>query len=477
MTMRERVVLAGVFLQAFVTFRIRIVVGSPCARGPFKEPIGRSMSIKSQGLWNFAIEHLRSLRRPHGFDASEAGTGLYATLFGRNSLWVLIFLLETQRLIASSRFGAWVRDAADDILGALAMYQGTTNRDSVEEQPGKIMHALRLQLDQRLKAMKIKFQDGLTYSGFDQTFLFVIACCLTVEVLGHNSISEAVLQAMQKALTWIDSYSDEDGDGLLEYRLRDPSNLLNQTWRDSFDSIVETGINLPQHPISWLCVQAYAYKAWRLAAGIYRRLGDGEEEKRLLAKAATLAEKVVAQFWLEDESCFAIALDAAKEPIHMISSDAGHALWSGIVDSAMVPKLVERLTRSDLMTSYGVRTLSSNSPFYAPFSYHRGNIWPFDNTILMMGLFDHGYDDFGYAIARCVATAIDKLGSPYELYIVLDSSLFVERTSSMDQHVLLYRRSNRENRNQAWTAAGLVHMAARLARLEGKELIVGDDLW
>jgi glycogen debranching enzyme len=434
------------------------------------------MSIDSQRLWNFAIEHLRALRRQHGFDASEAVTGEYATLFGRDSLWVLIFLLETQRLISSTRFGAWVRDAANDVLVTLAMYQGTTNRDSVEEQPGKIMHEIRLRLDSRLKTLKIKFHDGRSYSGFDQTFLFVIACCLTIEVLGDQSIGEVVLQAMRKALKWIDSYGDEDGDGLFEYRLRDPSSHVNQTWRDSFDSIVETGISFPQHPISWLCVQAYAYKAWRLAAGLYLRLGDREEEKRLLAKAAALAEKVAAKFWLEDEGCFAIALDATKEPIHMISSDAGHALWSGIVDSGKIPKLVERLQRSDLMTAYGVRTLSSNSPFYAPFSYHRGNIWPFDNTILMMGLFEHGYDDGGCAIARGVATAIDKLRSPYELYIVLDSSLFVEKTSNKDQHILFYRHSNQPNRNQAWTAAGLVHMAARLARVEGKELIVGSEL-
>jgi glycogen debranching enzyme len=44
--------------------------------------------------------------------------------------------------------------------------------------------------------------------------------------------------------------------------------------------------------------------------------------------------------------------------------------------------LIGRLRRRDLMTTYGLRTLSAQSPFYAPFTHHRGNVWPFDNAVL-----------------------------------------------------------------------------------------------
>jgi hypothetical protein len=42
--------------------------------------------LDPQRSWDFAFRHLETLRRPWGFDASEAATGNYAALFGRDSL-------------------------------------------------------------------------------------------------------------------------------------------------------------------------------------------------------------------------------------------------------------------------------------------------------------------------------------------------------------------------------------------------------
>jgi glycogen debranching enzyme len=44
-----------------------------------------------------------------------------------------------------------------------------------------------------------------------------------------------------------------------------------------------------------------------------------------------------------------------------------------------------------MLTRYGLRALSSKSPFYAPFTYHCGNVWPFDNAVFAMGLLERGY--------------------------------------------------------------------------------------
>jgi glycogen debranching enzyme len=430
--------------------------------------------LDPQRSWDFAFRHLETLRRPWGFDASEDTTGNYAALFGRDSLWMLIFLLDAVELVPDSLFRKWVAEVCRDALGALAAHQGRRTLDLIEEQPGKILHERREHLDARLRSMNIRFEAGLSYSGFDQTFLFVVACCAAAKRFGQAVVDGRLAQAIRNALDWIDAVADDDGDGLLEYRRRNPANLLNQTWRDSFDSLVSTGEDIPPHPVAWLSVQAYAFRAWQEAAAFYDRLGEQVIAGALRAKAARLATRVAQSFWINDEDCPVIALDAVKRPIAMISSDAGHALWSGIVRQDRVPALVQRLMRPDLLSAYGVRTLSTASPFFAPFSYHRGNIWPFDNAVLVRGLLHYGYRNEASRVMERVIPAIERIGSPCELYVALDGGLSVV-PSLKDQTLLLRRRKGQENEIQGWTAAGLLYMASALAQLDGKTLAFGAD--
>jgi glycogen debranching enzyme len=430
--------------------------------------------LDPQRSWDFAFRHLETLRRPWGFDASEAETGNYAALFGRDSLWMLILLLDAIELFPDPLFGNWVSEACKDALGALAAHQGRRTLDLIEEQPGKIPHERREQLDARLRGMNIRFERGLSYSGFDQTFLFVVACCAAGKQFGSAVVDDRLAQAVRNALNWINAVADDDGDGLLEYRRRNQANLLNQTWRDSFDSLVSTGEDIPPHPVAWLSVQAYAFRAWQEAAAFYDRLGEQVIAADLRTKAAELASRVAQRFWIADEDCPVIALDALKRPIAMISSDAGHALWSGIVGQDRVPALVQRLMRPDLLSAYGVRTLSTASPFFAPFSYHRGNIWPFDNAVLVRGLLHYDYRNEARRVIERVITAIERIGSPCELYVALDGGLSVA-PSLKDQTLLLRRRKAQENEIQGWTAAGLLYMAAALAQLDGKSLTFRAD--
>jgi glycogen debranching enzyme len=165
-------------------------------------------------------------------------------------------------------------EACKDALGALAAHQGRHTLDLIEEQPGKIPYERREHLDARLRGMNVRFECGLSYSGFDQTFLFVVACCAAAKQFGPAVVGDRLAQAVRNALNWIDAVADDDGDGLLEYRRRNPANLLNQTWRDSFDSLISTGEDIPPQPVAWLSIQAYAFRAWQKAAAFYDHLGE-----------------------------------------------------------------------------------------------------------------------------------------------------------------------------------------------------------
>src|SRR3954464_540460 len=98
------------------------------------------MNWSASDLWNFALRHLKLLRQPYGFAASDGETGIYNTLFGRDSLWTLLFLLEAQKLVKCAAFEAWLEAASKDIVEALVSHQGQRHDALTEEQPGKIIH-------------------------------------------------------------------------------------------------------------------------------------------------------------------------------------------------------------------------------------------------------------------------------------------------------------------------------------------------
>src|SRR2546425_12954699 len=74
---------------------------------------------------------------------------------------------------------------------------------------------------------------------------------------------------VRAALAWMDERGDLDGDGFIEFERRAPNGIVNQMWKDSGQSLLDTKGRRPPGPIAAVEVQAYAYAAWRsLAAGV-----------------------------------------------------------------------------------------------------------------------------------------------------------------------------------------------------------------
>jgi glycogen debranching enzyme len=126
--------------------------------------------------------------------------------------------------------------------------------------------------------------------------------------------------AVEKALHWIDSSGDLDGDGFLEYSGLSQEGLQhglrNQGWKDSFDAIFHADGELAQGPIALCEVQGYAY-----AAQCARRLGRGEAAEKLDHAAETLAQRFEEAFWCEDIGLYTLWTTCGKR--HIIRDDAG----------------------------------------------------------------------------------------------------------------------------------------------------------
>jgi len=102
--------------------------------------------------------------------------------------------------------------------------------------------------------------------------------------------------------------------------------------------------------------------------------------------ALKLKERFLRDFWMENENFVALALDADGHQCAVVSSNPGHLLFTGILDSNHANAVADRLMSSEMQSGWGIRTLSRAAVAYNPMSYHNGSIWPHDNAIIAEGM-------------------------------------------------------------------------------------------
>ena len=304
-----------------------------------------------------------------------AGAPWFMTLFGRDSL-----ITSWMALLVDP-------DLALGVLQTLARFQGEEVDPRYDEEPGKILHEMRFG-----ETAALSLGGGRIYYGTaDATPLFVMMLGeLRRWGLAHEVVDQ-LLPAADRALDWIQSYGDRDGDGYVEYQRATDRGLHNQGWKDSLDGIRFASGELPRPPIALVEVQAYVYGAYLARAHFADEDGDVAMAGRYRALAADLKRRFNEDFWLDDRGWFAMGLDHAKRPIDALASNMGHCLWAGIVDEDRAAVVAKRLLSDEMFSGWGVRTLGTSMQGYNPISYHCGSVWPHDNAMLAAGLMRYGF--------------------------------------------------------------------------------------
>ncbi len=320
-----------------------------------------------------------------------AGLPWFLTLFGRDTL------ITAYQTVA---FGPRVARGA---LVALAHFQGTKVDDFRDEEPGKIPHELR---SGELTVLGLKPHSPY-YGSADSTILWLILLSEYWRWTADDAFVLTMRDAALAALGWIDEHGDQDGDGYVEYQTRSTQGLGNQCWRDSFDGVLFTDGSIPVLPIATCEIQGYVYDAkLRMAELADGPLADPALAARLRSEAADLRARFERDFWIEARGgYYAIGLDGDKRPIDSVTSNIGQLLWTGIVSPERATTIVGQLMSDALYSGWGVRTLSTDDAGFNPIGYHRGTVWPHDNSIIAHGLTRYGFRDEANRIAMSLLQA------------------------------------------------------------------------
>ncbi|HWM18446.1 MAG TPA: glycogen debranching N-terminal domain-containing protein [Ilumatobacteraceae bacterium] len=329
-----------------------------------------------------------------------AGAPWFMTLFGRDSLLTSWMTLPFDAMLARG------------VLLALAELQGRDEIPASEEQPGKILHELRRRGGGGPFAERNRY-----YGTVDATPLFIglAAEAWRWGALGPSDLTE-LAPAITAALDWMIDRGDSDGDGFIDYQSHSASGLSNQGWKDSWDGVTFADGSFPKPPIGLVEVQGYAYAALMGASELADVVPLGHDAAELARLAARLREHFNDVMW-DRRGWFLLGVDGAGRPIDSLTTNPGHALWSGIADPELADRYLDRLGEPAMWSGWGVRTLGASMGAYDPLSYHNGSVWPHDTAICAAGAARYGrWDVVDRIVDGALAAATHFGGRPPELF-------------------------------------------------------------
>ena len=137
-----------------------------------------------------------------------------------------------------------------------------------------------------------KYRSALYYGTVDATPLFVMLAGAYFENTHDLDFIRSIWPNIDLALEWIDRYGDKDDDGFIEYARLSAKGLIQQGWKDSWDSVShKDGSSRRRAHRSLRSSRLCLCRQTRRRGDVALALGQVEKSQALLIQAEKLKEQ------------------------------------------------------------------------------------------------------------------------------------------------------------------------------------------
>ncbi len=188
--------------------------------------------------------------------------------------------------------------------------------------------------------------------------------------------------------------------------------------------------NDPKDPSAILAVDlcTFQFREYKAMAILAAKLGKKDEEARYQRKAEQLRSAMLKYMWSSKDSMFFNVRRDSGKPVRRIS----YSNFVPLVDDLLTKKDAQKMIReymlnpNQMMSKYGIRSLSKSDPEYnnvsmiVPYSNWQGPVWINANYMHYIALKKYGFDKEAHQLAgtlgRMVLADIEKWHSMHENY-------------------------------------------------------------
>jgi hypothetical protein len=211
------------------------------------------------------------------------------------------------------------------------------------------------------------------YIHGDTTPYYIAALYDYVRMTGDDDFIRRSWDSLKKAYQWCLS-TDTDGDGLMDNR--------------------KAGLGALEYgELTGIETDIYLAAVWVRAVYAMQYLAEIAGERALAEEASVLFHKAKQafdqKFWDEENEFYAYAFNAEGQTVKEISPwSAVGMMWNLGTEEHSLSSL-EKISSSELVTDWGIRSISVDSRYFQPLNYNYGAVWPFLTSWVTTALYKH----------------------------------------------------------------------------------------
>jgi len=304
-----------------------------------------------------------------------AGLPWFCAFWGRDTGWILPALISINDY-----------DFVEEVINTFFSYQAKYDIKPLSARKGEIPHTIN----------PISFP---VYGSADATLFFPIIVEMLIKATGKVEYAKKWWKNILQIFEW-GINRDEDGDGFLETKAS-KTWMTDDTWMDTEDR--------SRKPVD---VQALWIRALRAIATIAELVGDNEVSNDALALYDRLSGLFHTMFW-NGKDYYYDTIRPDGNPDNKVRPNALVPLIFNLASEEYANRILERIFMSDMLTDWGIRTLSEKDKEYNPLLYHSGMVWGLTTGWGALAAFNYRNSILGNKLLRIQINRIIEEGGMY----------------------------------------------------------------